>query len=377
MLRLLSVNVELGERIIYLERIIRSRCPDVDLSVGPGALAMKELSSDFEDLVQVAMQAGQRDMPVVDAPPLDGWSIPGPSQPIIRPLASGSIASPNWSSARDEVSNVTSNKRHRDGQMSSESPSHATFNIDSSPHSSAPPDDLSHEVGLVSLAGSSDRKYVGPSSGFSFAKLIRATIQASFTTSSESDSQPGMMTPFGQRAQGPFRASLLRRRLQDNSTSTSFAMPDLSVAATLVDIFFADVHYQFPCLYARDFYREVERLYDADLATRPIASLRQQDHVTVYQVAMVLAIAAAFSPDRSGVDVGPLSFFRKAMSHLEYVVGDVTTLERTQCIVLLAIFALYSPCEYFPGVPSAQSPDKPYSCPECLDSFVSLDGELC
>lgn len=353
-----SVNVELGERIIYLERIIRSRCPDVDLSVGPGAQAMKELSSDFEELVQAAVQAGQRDVPVMDVPQLEGWGLPpaaaAPVQPILRPLVSGSIASPNWSSAREEV---TPHKRQRDGQLaassSSESPSHVTFNMDASPHSSAPPDDLSHEVGLVSLAGSSDRKYVGPSSGFSFAKLIRATIQASFSTTtgagsgaggtSETASQTGMMTPFGQRAQGPFRASLLRRRLQDSAVSTSFAMPDLSVAATLVDIFFADVHYQFPCLYARDFYREVERLYDADLATKPIASLRQQDHVAVYQVTMVLAIAAAFSPDRSGVDVGPLSFFRKAMSHLEYVVGDVTTLERTQCIVLLAIFALYSP----------------------------------
>ena len=312
-----SVNVELAGRIIYLEGIIRTRCPDIDLSIGPGSQVMKELESDI---------AALNDQPL--------------------PFVSSQLeASPSFPSSHRNERLLSPNKRIR--QDTSEPVRGPTSSIgqSTSPISSVPGEDLSHEVALVSLAGSSDRKYIGPSSGFSFAKLIGSTLSSSSLLQERALLEDGSATPSNLiRHDGIFRSQRLRSRLLDLS-SVEPAMPPPSQAAVLVDVFFTYVHYQFPCLYAPHFYRDVEKLYEEKLDKKAVESMSDAEHSLVFQVVLVMAIALTVDPDRSTVDNTPAGLFGKAMRHLEHVIGNTSTLEKTQCLLLLAVYSLHSPCE--------------------------------
>ena len=130
-LRLRDVGQEEGSvtylqrRIDWLESILRSRCPDVNLTQGPGP----EPTGDSEEFSDRTVSV-----------PAQNDSQPDEYMPNISPQTN----------------------------------QHAPQPIVASPHegSTVGNSSLLHEIGMVSVGTSMDQRYVGPSSGFFLARIL-------------------------------------------------------------------------------------------------------------------------------------------------------------------------------------------------------------
>ncbi|OCF38523.1 hypothetical protein I317_07704 [Kwoniella heveanensis CBS 569] len=304
-----SIHQELVDRIIWLQSIVAQRCPDVDLRSGPAAHILQTLG------IEVA--APPVPMPVMSQD-TNAASIPVVrQQPVPRP--------------RLESNHPENHHDHSPAPHGSMAP---PFPVPSSVASTSEPEELSHEVGLVSLVGSSETKYVGPSSGFSFAKLVRSTLQETLPKPLPADvftSPSGLITP--------------RHRANDYK----FTMPPALEASALTETYFDTIHFQFPCLHYPTFIAHLERIYSESLAAKPVNQLDTNGHVVLFQGLLVLAIACRSSTEHLRVSVNPEALFNRAMMHLEQVMSAGSTIERSQCLLLVAIYSIFSPCKPAPN----------------------------
>jgi hypothetical protein len=161
----LSHVLELENRIKWLEDIIRSRCPDVDLAVGPTVELRSRPSPPAIRIVTTG--------PDFHAPP----PLSAASSPIFALSPASTCATP--------VSFDFSSPGVSPGYLQPMSPftfSDAGLSPAPSPGPSSPlmqaRDTMPHEVGLLSLSGQEESKYVGPSSGISFARMVFADAGA-------------------------------------------------------------------------------------------------------------------------------------------------------------------------------------------------------
>ncbi|KAE8142636.1 fungal-specific transcription factor domain-containing protein [Aspergillus pseudotamarii] len=224
---------------------------------------------------------------------------------------------------------------------------------------------LVSNIGMVSVQGTSDPRYLGSTSGISFARVVFAAVKSS--------------VPGNASERGPMRPS---ERLPHSATGTagstgrdSFfglqtrpmmkcaAFPERELAEKLVGLYFEHANPQIPILHRNDFMELLDRTYSVDEKSRSPRSL--------YMLNIVFAIGAGIIfEDKPGDEKGngrdhspstskrprlsnhqyqPEEYHASAIIHLESFVGAPSTndgfgaLEELQAVLLLANFALLRP----------------------------------
>jgi hypothetical protein len=214
-------------------------------------------------------------------------------------------------------------------------------------------DPLSHEVGLISLSGSSEAQYIGPSSGFSFAKLISATVQIQQPLANDWFAQSGVATPIAntnpeahdQLPSFPVDFSRLTQ-FQFEEADPSGPMPKRDVALTLCKVYFDAVHFQFPVLHQSSLLDDLQAFFDNQEQQQNGSEERFDLSVTSkFAVLMVLAIGSSITSSRRSITLSPSTFFVKAMLYLEVIMSKSSRLSMAQSLLLIAIYSLYTPRE--------------------------------
>ncbi|KAL5336561.1 fungal-specific transcription factor domain-containing protein [Aspergillus crustosus] len=263
-------------RIKWLESIIRNRCSDVDLSRG------------LESLEEVT-----RGTPVLSNDAGDDRADAGNQalQDVVQERSTPRAeSSPRIIVTQDQQS-------LRPPSAVNEEPQQA------------------HEIGLVSLSPGGDPRYIGPSSGYFFAKRIlisagcRSTPVASTATALDST------------------------QLSLELLNTPAPLPTQKQSAVdLTTKYFRTVHLLYPFLHEQTHMELIDRVYAS----------HEKDSLETFQVYMVLAIASLNLSRQCKVHLPVEGYYASAMKHVDYVCnhGSVASL---QCLLLLMVYALYNP----------------------------------
>jgi hypothetical protein len=195
---------------------------------------------------------------------------------------------------------------------------HPTHDISTNPNEQQT--GLAHEIGLVSLSAGTDPKYIGPSSGYFFAKLVLACARQ------------------GQRG-------LPRQELAQTAESLSahlFFQGALSIPATplpesmeyavkISEAYFETIHLQYPFLHQPSHMKLIEHVY-AEPEPSPIAA---------FQVYLVLAIGATVLSRRLKIPLSGEGFCASAMKYFDKFCIE-NSLKGLQSLLLLLVYTLNS-----------------------------------
>ncbi|KAJ4268939.1 hypothetical protein NW762_003010 [Fusarium torreyae] len=189
----------LKNRISWLESIVRSRCPDVDLSQDPPATEMEDAPSDtiLEDATDSMLQS-----------------------PVLIP--------------RSELTETIHEP--------------STIQTPNQPVRSAPGPTgagaLTHEIGLVSLGTNQDPRYIGPSSGYFLARVMLDSV-------SKQDERLGRAS-----RNAPFPTKLVE------AIQGPLPLPPRDMATQLCDTYFGAINMQYPVLHRHTFNNMLDRAYE-------------------------------------------------------------------------------------------------------------------
>jgi hypothetical protein len=229
-------------------------------------------------------------------------------------------------------------------------------------------DKLVSNIGMVSVQGTSDPRYLGSTSGISFARLVFAAVKSSVN---HNGSERSAVRP-PERRPSNAGGSTMRDSffgLQARPSMRPAAFPDRELAVRLVDLYFEHANPQMPILHRGDFMELLARAYHTEETER---APRDQ-----YLLNIVFAIGAGIifegkgstenddkrtnrnkSPParsskkqkRSSHQYQPEEYHASAVLHLETFLGTSPTsegfgagLEELQAVLLLASFALLRP----------------------------------
>jgi hypothetical protein len=195
------------------------------------------------------------------------------------------------------------------------------------PHSEAVPrTDLSHQVGLVSLSVGSDPRYVGPSSGYFFTKLLSSAGK-------RLEGRPPRSHEQGTSSWQQHERDVAMKAFQ----ATPRSLPtDKNSARELSDAYFRTIHLVYPFLHKPTHQRLIEHVYETP----------EPSHVARFQVAMVLSISAIILSRRSRVDLPAAAWCAAALEHFAHVQVE-GSVHGLQCLLLMLIYAMHSSSSRF------------------------------
>lgn len=185
------------------------------------------------------------------------------------------------------------------------------------------PENLAHEIGLVSVSAGHDPKYVGPSSGYFFAKLVLAVAARQGQRSSlPAQLQEHNVTP---------RSTYLLP--QDSQSVPPTPLPSsMDYAIRLSQAYFDTTHLQYPFLHQPTHMKLIEKVYGQ----------AEPAPVDAFQVNMVLAIAATVLSRRLKVSLSGEGFCANAMRYFDKIYIE-NSLRGLQSLLLLTLYTLTSP----------------------------------
>lgn len=226
---------------------------------------------------------------------------------------------------------------------------------------------LVSNIGMVSVQGTSDPRYLGSTSGISFARVVFAAVRSSLPghVPERAPIRPSERLP--QTAAGPAGGSMRDSffGLQTRPMMKRAAFPDRELAERLVDLYFEHANPQMPILHRGDFMELLDRTYLLEEKNRSPRAL--------YVLNIVFAIGAGIifedkpqasdDEDHAGRDRAssttkrlrlsnhqyqPEEYHASAIVHLESFLGSSSSegfggLEELQAVLLLASFALLRP----------------------------------
>ncbi|RDW58997.1 Zn(II)2Cys6 transcription factor [Aspergillus mulundensis] len=180
------------------------------------------------------------------------------------------------------------------------------------------PDEITDQIGLVSIATGSDLRYLGPSSGLFFTKFVLAGLGKRL----DADKNP---IPGAKPDALAVPSDLLvpqPKELPSDPRHTRW----------LSHAYFDIVHLQFPILHEPSHWETIEKIYaDAEVTA-----------VHKFQVLMVIAIGASILSHRTKVMLSAEGYFASAMKLVDAVMKS-SSLGVAQCILLLQMYALNNP----------------------------------
>ena len=177
--------------------------------------------------------------------------------------------------------------------------------------------DIAHEIRMIPLSAGVN-KYVGPSSGFSIAKLVlaRADQASGYSPEGSQDDE-----------------STAEARCRSMFTISPTSLPtSIDQAMQLSSIYFEQVHPRYPFLHQQSHFRSINEVYNNPQAPR---SAR-------FQVTMVLAIAATILSRRLKIQFSGEGLCAAAMEYTDEIDFQSST-EGVQCLLLISMFTLHSP----------------------------------
>jgi hypothetical protein len=234
---------------------------------------------------------------------------------------------------------------------------------------------LVSNIGMVSVQGASDPRYLGSTSGISFARVVFAAVKSSVScsTSERGGVRPSKQLPANAAATGGTTMRDSFFGLQTKPTFKQASFPDRELGLKLATLYFEHANPQIPILHRGEFMELFERVYASEGRERTPREL--------YMLNIVFAIGAGIifgsegdarlegkqverlkrgetSPAMkrqklSSQQYQPEEYHASAIVHLESFLGSSTAtdrpdgfgggLEELQAVLLLAGFALLRP----------------------------------
>ncbi|KAJ5161925.1 hypothetical protein N7492_007317 [Penicillium capsulatum] len=226
---------------------------------------------------------------------------------------------------------------------------------------------LVSNIGMVSVQGTSDPRYLGSTSGISFARVVFAAVRSSIPGNPEraplrtSDRLP--QTAAAGPGGGTMRDSFFG--LQTRPMMKRAAFPDRELAERLVDLYFEHANPQMPILHRGDFMELLDRTYLLEEKDRSPRALYILNIVFAIGAGIIFEDKPQSSDDESHPGRGrassttkrprlssyqyqPEEYHASAIVHLESFLGSSSSegfggLEELQAVLLLASFALLRP----------------------------------
>ena len=234
---------------------------------------------------------------------------------------------------------------------------------------------LVSNIGMVSVQGASDPRYLGSTSGISFARVVFAAVRSSISGSTSE--RAGLRPPAG-KLMGPAAVNGTSMRdsffgLQSKPAFKQAQFPDKKLGARLVNLYFEYANPQIPILHRGEFMSLFDRTYTGDQSRRSPRELYMLNIVFAIGSGIILGgpessvssstqhddvKAEPASPKSKKVKLSshqyqPEEYHASAMVHLEYFLGSNPaadrpegfggSLEELQAVLLLAGFALLRP----------------------------------
>lgn len=227
-----------------------------------------------------------------------------------------------------------------------------------------------NKIGMASIQGTSDRRYLGSTSGISFARLVLAAVRNSVNGNGSERSSIRLSERLPQGTTGS-SGSTLRDSffgLQARPSMKPATFPDRELAERLVELYFEHANPQMPILHRGEFMELFDRIYSTEAKSRSFRDL--------YIVNIVFAIGAGIIYDGRGLpqdeehrmnrdgspsappkrqklsshQYQPEEYHASAVAHLEALLGSSSSgdgfgggLEELQAVLLLAGLALLRP----------------------------------
>lgn len=271
---------------------------------------------------------------------------------------------------------------HREHGSNGQRLSHSSGGWDQKQDEAEKLDKLVSNIGLVSVQGASDPRYLGSTSGISFARVVFAAVRSSVGSSSSERAGIRPSKPTSAGAAAAVTGTSMRDSffgLQSKPAFKKAPFPDKELGARLVNLYFEHANPQIPTLHRGEFMALYHRAYASDE--------RQRSPRESYMLNIVFAIGAGIILDAPNGDSSPpprpssarlaspikhepsspkakklkLStpqcqpeeYHASAMVHLEHFLGSTPaadrpegfggSLEELQAVLLLAGFALLRP----------------------------------
>ena len=227
-------------------------------------------------------------------------------------------------------------------------------------------DKLVSNIGMVSVRGGSDPRYLGSTSGISFARVVFAAVKSSVSTSNSERSGMRPSKPLGSinNADGSsMRDSYFG--LQTRPTMKSAPFPDRELGSKLVHLYFEHANPQIPILHRGEFMDMFEKAYSKPQAQRTSRELYMLNIIFAIGSGIIWGSSDPQTNTAQHSDYGakrtkvasqqsqPEEYHASAIVHLESFLGSGTAvdksdgfgggLEELQAVLLLAGFALLRP----------------------------------
>ncbi|KAG8528138.1 uncharacterized protein KY384_007054 [Bacidia gigantensis] len=233
---------------------------------------------------------------------------------------------------------------------------------------------LVSNIGMVSVQGASDPRYLGSTSGISFARVVAAAIKSAVPGKSGRNSKAGSFgTAAGAAGPTSMRESFFGLTSKPSIKPAPF--PDKDLGMKLVELYFEYANPQIPILHRGDFMTLFNRAYQSKDRQRSPRELYMLNIVFAIGAGIILedSSSAKSSPEQarnttfkndpespsfkkqklSSFQRQPEEYHASAMVHLETFLGSMPTtdrpegfgggLEQLQAVLLLAGFALLRP----------------------------------
>ncbi|EEP82298.1 conserved hypothetical protein [Uncinocarpus reesii 1704] len=234
-------------------------------------------------------------------------------------------------------------------------------------------DNLVSKIGMVPVHGASDSRYLGSTSGISFARVVFAAVRSSVSSST---SERGAMRPSSRRASTApgNHANSMRDSffgLQARPSMNRAPFPDCALARRLANLYFEHANPQAPILHRVEFMELFERVYSTEEKARSSRDLYTLNIVCAIGAGIIYDVkrdeVSSRNEDRpdndtpsslnsegqdlpSGHQYQPEEYHASAILHLESCFsspsaadGFIGGLEELQAVLLLASFALLRP----------------------------------
>ncbi|KAG0131511.1 putative fungal-specific transcription factor [Tuber indicum] len=312
----------LENRIKWLEDIVRARAPDVDLQAGPPVELRSRPSPPAIRIVTTG--------PDFHPPPSSMSSTSSPSFALSPASTCATPASFDFSPV-PSPNYLAPVSPYTFSDAASPSPSSAPSSplLASSPLFQ-PQDPVSQDVGLLSLSALEEPKYLGSSSGVSFARLV-----------------------FQDASSGEFRQPDLDQGGRDVKPSLVWpgldskpaALPNTDECVTLSSTYFTTVALQYPFLHRQTFDACLEATYHAENGALHHLPPGYTAAVARFHVFMVLSIGANILSGRGRASRSMASdsegYYASAMQIINDI-GITGSLTGVQSALLLAMRSLHA-----------------------------------
>lgn len=178
--------------------------------------------------------------------------------------------------------------------------------------------EIAHEIGLIPISAGVS-KYVGPSSGFSVAKLVFNQVEKA---------SPGIIQRLENHETQRPTTSRLKFVVEPTDLPNSVDQT-LSLSRT----YFEHVHGLYPFLHEPSHYQLVREVYH---------DINRCSPVDKFQVTMVAAISAIVLSKRTPVACSGEGLSKTAMSYTDQI-DFQNSVKGVQCLLLISMFTLHSP----------------------------------